>query len=363
MQDNRLPLIFDGHNDLLLRLYQLQEKSGRTDTHRDFLDGGKNGAQGHLDLPRMREGGFGGGFFAIYIPSDDSLNELIREMSQPTYNVPFPPEIPFHAALPVAIKKAAILLRIVRESNGAAQICLNGEQIRNCLENRTLAIIMHMEGAEAVGEDFSGLEVLYNAGLRSLGPVWSRPTRFGHGVPFGFPMSPDTGPGLTDLGKELLQICNQRKILFDLSHLNEAGFWDVARLSNAPLVATHSNVHEICPHTRNLTDRQLAAIAESGGVVGLNFATSATRPDGQSSVQMSIEVMLRHLDHLLEKLGENGVALGSDFDGATISHEISDVVGLRSLRAAMRKHGYNEELMTKICHANWISLLERTIGD
>ena len=83
---------------------------------------------------------------------------------------------------------------------------------------------------------------VYEAGLRSLGPVWSRSNAFGHGVPFRCPSSPDTGPGLTDLGKELIGACNRLGILIDLSHLNERGFWDVAAISNAPLVATHSNV-------------------------------------------------------------------------------------------------------------------------
>jgi membrane dipeptidase len=91
------------------------------------------------------------------------------------------------------------------------------------------------------------------------------------------PSSPDTGPGLTDLGKELIAACNRLGILIDLSHLNERGFWDVAAISNAPLVATHSNAHALSPHSRNLTDKQLTAIGETGGMVGVNFATSIPR--------------------------------------------------------------------------------------
>ena len=102
----------------------------------------------------------------------------------------------------------------------------------------------------------------YRPGLRSLGPVWSRPNIFGHGVPFAWPRSPDTGPGLTPAGRDLIKACNKLRVMIDLSHLNEQGFWDVARLSSAPLVATHTCVHAICPSTRNLTDRQLDAIRE-----------------------------------------------------------------------------------------------------
>ena len=257
------------------RLYNMAVKNA----HYKFLQGD---GEGHLDLPRINEGGFGGGFFAIYVPSDIRLDDLFAEMAKPEYDVALPPQIPFCEALPVACAMAAILSRIERESDGAVKICHNSTQLRHCFENGILAIIMHMEGAEAIGEDFSGLEVLYKAGLRSLGPVWSRPTRFGHGVPFKFPSTPDTGPGLTDLGKELVRQCNGLNIAIDLSHLNEAGFWDVAKLSDAPLIATHSNAHALCPHSRNLTDKQLAAIRDSAGMVGLNFATTSIRKDGQS---------------------------------------------------------------------------------
>src|SRR6516165_1162978 len=137
---------------------------------------------------------------------------------------------------------------------------------------------------------------LHAAGLRSpLGPVWSRPNAFGHGVPFLCPSSPDTGPGLTDLGKELVRRCNQFRILIDLSHINERGFWDVAAISDVPLVATHSNAHALSPHSRNLTDKQLAAIRETGGLVGANLATAFLRPDGARNADASIDLVVDHL--------------------------------------------------------------------
>src|SRR5262249_13192549 len=134
-----------------------------------------------------------------------------------------------------------------------------------------VTVIMHMEGAEALSTDLSDLEEWYGRGLRSLGPVWSRPNAFGEGVPFAFPSTPDTGPGLTPAGRNLVNACNRLGILVDCSHLTEAGFWDVASLSLVPLVATHSNAHALCRSSRNLTDAQLDAIGESGGVVGINF--------------------------------------------------------------------------------------------
>src|SRR5690606_26678002 len=131
---------------------------------------------------------------------------------------------------------------------------------------------------------------LYAAGLRSVGIVWSRQNAFGTGVPFRHNADPDIGPGLTGAGKELVRVCNAMGVMIDLSHLNAAGFRDVAAISDRPLVATHSNVHAVSPHARNLTDWQLAAIRESGGVAGLNYACGFLRPDGAMRTDTEIEV-------------------------------------------------------------------------
>lgn len=206
------------------------------------------------------------------------------------------------------------------------------------------------------------LHLWHAMGLRSLGPVWSRPTVYAEGVPFAFPESPDIGGGLTDAGRDLVRECNALRIMLDLSHLNEAGFNDVAALSDAPLVASHSCAHAICPSTRNLTDRQLRVIADSGGLVGLNYASSFLREDGKRLPLEGFDTMLRHLDHLLSILGENGVALGSDFDGALMPRDLQDASAVPRLLQAMRDHGYDDALIRKIACDNWIGVLERTWG-
>ncbi len=204
--------------------------------------------------------------------------------------------------------------------------------------------------------------MLYQAGLRSIGPVWSRTTIFGHGVPFRYPSDGNIGPGLTDHGLQLIKRCNEMRIMLDLSHLNEAGFWDVARHSTQPLVATHSNVHAICPHARNLTDKQLDAIRESDGMVGLNFAVAFLREDGKMLADVPLEQMLRHLDHLIDHLGEDRVGFGSDYDGAVVPEALTSCADLPHLRHAMAKHGYDDALMSKLCHKNWLRVLEKTWG-
>lgn len=348
--------VFDGHNDFLLRLW-------RHPGQRTALWRGEDG-RGHLDLPRMRAGGFAGGLFAIYVPSREGEGQVDIDalMDAPPFVLPLPAELSLAEAQPVALAQAAQLLALARENPDDFALCRTVAEIRAAMASGRIAAVMHMEGAEAIDPDLDALYVFHAMGLRSLGPVWSRPTAFGHGVPFAFPSSPDTGPGLTEAGRRLVAACNALRILIDLSHLNEKGFDDVARLSDAPLVATHSNAHAVTPASRNLTDRQLEAIRASGGLVGLNFATVFLRPDGRRAPEMGWEPVLHHLDHLLEKLGEEGVALGSDFDGATLPAPLADVAGLPALTDAMAAHGYNSALIDKICHANWLNLLHRQWG-
>jgi membrane dipeptidase len=347
--------VFDGHNDVLFRL-SLQQSEG---VERGFIEGGHGG---QMDLPRMREGGFVGGLFAIYPPSVME-RDMLAMMQGQAYDLPLPPPLDWAEATRHTLKMAAIMLRLEREAKGAFRVCRTNADIRRALADDAIAAVMHIEGAEAIDADFHMLDVLHAAGLRSIGMVWSRPNIFGHGVPMRYPSSPDTGPGLTEHGRELVARCNALGILLDLSHLNEAGFWEVASLSDAPLVATHSNVHAICPHARNLTDRQFAAIRESNGLVGLNYAAAFLRPDGQMIADTGFDVVARHLDGMIERLGEDRVGLGSDFDGAVIPDAIGDVAGLPRLLAYLSAHGYGDALVRKIASDNWLALLERTLKD
>lgn len=354
MSSSALMPVFDGHNDVLLRLMR-----GKIQPEKAFLEGDNIG---HMDWPRMKQGGMFGGFFAVYVPSEDMGTDVDALMSRAQYDVPLPPPLHLNGSQQVTVHMSSLLIRIERASNGEVKICRSASDIRHCLDNGKLAAILHIEGAEGIDPDLHMLDVLYESGLRSIGPVWSRSNIFGHGVPFRFPSTPDTGPGLTERGRELVQACNRLKIMIDLSHLNEAGFWDVAKMSDAPLVATHSNAYAVCQHSRNLTDKQLAAIRESRGMVGVNFATSFIRPDGRRNDDTPLEEMIRHMDHLIEHVGVDGVGFGSDFDGATIPAEIGDVQGLPRLVDAMRRHGYDEATLRKLCYENWVNVLERTWG-
>lgn len=348
--------VFDGHNDFLFRVSSVSPKKREA----MWLEG--EGAH-HLDLPRMKEASFAGGFFAIWVPSPDDGSGLDFEAQMETlpYHLNLPPMLSQADAVLTAMTQAACLRQMERVSGGDFVIVESGKQIRPLIEGGKIAAIMHMEGAEAIGPELDHLQLWYDMGLRSLGPVWSRPTLFGEGVPFAFPSSPDHGAGLTDLGKQLVAECDRLGILIDLSHLNEKGFEDVAALSSQPMMATHSNAHAVTPSSRNLTDRQLKIMAETDGIVGLNYGCAFLRDDGRRDENTGFDPMMRHLDHLLSIMGEDRVALGSDFDGAVIPKAIGDVMGLYDLIQAMQAHGYGTELTAKIANGNWLNFLERAM--
>lgn len=346
--------VFDGHNDLLYRL------NAAPDRRAAIWDG--SDAKGHLDLPRIKAGGFAGGFFAVYVPSPHDVDapNFLSRMDNPPYDFALDALIDHAAAQPVALAQIGHLKWL--ERTGDLTICTSTAQIRAAMAAGTIAAILHFEGAEAIDPALDALYAFHAAGLRSLGPVWSRPTIFGHGVPFRFPAGPDTGPGLTAAGKRLVQGCNALKIMLDLSHLNQAGFDDVAALSDAPLVATHSNAHAVCPSSRNLTDRQLDMIRDSDGMVGLNFAVSFLREDGRKDPKTGWDPVLRHIDHLIDRLGEGRVGLGSDYDGAVMPEVLAGVERLPHLLTALRDHGYDAPLLNRLASGNWLALMDRTFG-
>lgn len=345
--------IFDGHNDAVQ--FMLDYRSDG----RDFL---ARSETGHLDLPRALEGGLAGGLFAMYAaPDQEPVDDLT--ITHNGYEVHYADAVhPDHARRQIDGQLSAIR-KLIGRSGDKIRLATSVGEIETARYDGAFAIVLHMEGADAIGPDLGYLDSLHNAGLRSLGIVWSRPNIFGYGVPFAYPRSPDTGPGLTDLGKNLVRRCNELGIMIDVSHLNERGFWDVAALSTAPLVATHACAHTICPSTRNLTDRQLDAIRDTGGVIGLNLAVNDIRADANLDEDTPLDAVIRQIDYLIARVGPEGVALGSDFDGAVMPREIGDASGLPRLLDAMRESGFDELTLRKFAYDNWLRVFSLTWPD
>ncbi len=347
--------IFDGHNDALQSIYR-----PKNETPRPFFE---RTDQGHTDLPRMREGGYGGGFFAVFVPSgtpNDGFPGADPKSDQAAYDLPMPPAIELATAQSVTMKAVACLLQLEARSDGQIKVIRTAGELVDSLHRHKIAMVLHFEGAEAIDTELNALHVFYQAGLRSLGLAWSRPNDFAHGVPFRFPGSPDTGPGLSDAGRSLVKTCNRLGILVDLAHINEKGFWNAAEISEAPLVVTHAGVHALCPSTRNLTDKQLDAVGETGGVIGINFHVGFLRKDGLLDPETPLSRIVDHVDYVAQRIGIEHVALGSDFDGAIMPLELGDVTGMPKLIALLRDKGYGDEALRKVTHENWLRVLRQT---
>lgn len=322
-------MVVDGHNDLVARTWQGAEIR-------------------HVHLDAAAEAGFAGGFFALFIPSAGAMPPPVPGAT--SYEAPLPDPIPPDDAARIAEELYATFRALPVELATSSADFRPGR----------VAAILHLEGAEPIDPDLSNLGAWHERGLRSVGLVWSRANAFAEGAPFRFPSSPDTGPGLSDAGRELVRACNELSILVDVSHLNEAGFWDVARLSTAPLVATHSNAHALSPWSRNLTDAQLDAIGASGGVVGVNFAVSFLREDGMPESATPLEDIVRHVRYIAERIGIDHVAFGSDFDGALVSEDLGGIAGFPRLVDALRADGFDADAVTKVAHGNWLRVLDET---
>ncbi|HGU9808722.1 TPA: dipeptidase [Enterobacter hormaechei] len=332
--------IFDGHNDLLLNLWLHH----RQDPVTAFFSGIENG---HLDYPRMQQGGFSGGLFALFVPPQ----EYIARMAPHYASEPWQPS-------DILWQQLTILKQLIAHSDGRARLCLSAADIERCRQDKVLAMVAHIEGAGGFDGEGGDLQAFYAAGVRSIGPFWNIANRFGTGVNGAFPGSPDSGPGLTAEGIALIKHANALNMLIDVSHMNEKAFWDTARHSSSPLVATHSNAHTLCPQPRNLTDRQLLAIRDSGGVAGINFGNAFLRADGKRDSDTPLSTIVRHIDYLINIMGEDHVALGSDFDGITLPDDLHDVSGLPRLISALRDSGYDQFVLNKLLWGNWQKVLQ-----
>jgi membrane dipeptidase len=334
--------VFDGHNDAITREDHALIASGRPG--------------GHLDLPRMRAGGVRGGIFAVFASSavhdwtpvtrDDGVLEIRLAAG-----------VPHAEAAESAARAAGRLLGLERA--GEVRMARTVADVDAARDGDGPPVaVLHLEGAEAIDTELESLDFWYAAGLRSLGPVWSRPNEFGHGVPFVFPSSPDTGPGLTPAGRALVRRCAELGVLVDLSHLNEQGFWDIAREDLGPLVASHSAAHALCQASRNLTDRQLDAIASSDGLVGIVYGCQYIRPDFAEDPDTPLEMIVRHAAYVAERIGVRHVALGSDFDGVAIPAALGDVAGVPRLLEALADTGFDESEIAAIAWDNWRRVLD-----
>ncbi len=345
MTQTRLAPVIDGHVDFL-EACEVEQ--------RDFLERSEHG---HVDLPRALEGGLGALFASVYLrPSQVEINPL-----------------------GYAMKYLDDLLRMIDRSHGDLELIRDADQLAANLASDALGLILHLEGAEPISPSLKELRVLYEVGVRSIGLVHARRNIFGAGVPIpwattgnihGIPRSmhdyglrnnrqlPVAVQGLTDLGRELVWECQRLGIVVDVSHLTGQGFDDVLEAAVLPVIASHSCAHALSPHPRNLTDEQLKRLAANGGVVGMNFMVVFLRPDMQRDADVPIDLILEHIDHVVQTVGDEHVGFGTDFDGAVMPKSVSDATKMPEVVQAMHTQlGYSDERVARVCHGNFERVL------
>jgi len=221
-----------------------------------------------------------------------------------------------------------------------------GKSLDDCLKTHTRIGMLAVEGGAVLGEELARIDTLAVRGVRYITLTWNGANALGNGC-----LSP-CREGLTAFGKEAVRRMERAGVTVDVSHLNEAGFWDVANMAQKPFIATHSNAAAVCPHPRNLTDRQFAAVVECGGLVGLNLC-------GDFLGTSTFEAVERHLYHFWERGGENTVAFGADFDGAVMPAEWDGVAVMEQIFDFLYRKNYDSDLLSRLFFGNCYNFFSR----
>ena len=254
-------------------------------------------------------------------------------------------------ALPYALREMNDVFQIADRSEGRFRVCRTVDEVRAAFSDGAFASVFIFESADPISWSLNELRVFYEAGLRCLAPTWSRSAIFAHGVAFAGSL---LETGLTDLGRELVAECNRLGIILDVSHINRAGFADMLETSAPPVIATHSSVQALSPYVRNLDDDQIRALAEQGGTMGINFATSFLRSDMQRDTDTPLETLLEHFDHVVNLVGDEHISFGTDFDGTEIPDVVGDAAGLPVALRALQARGYSDDRLERICNGNFL---------
>jgi len=288
--------------------------------------------RGHIDLPRLIEGGVTCQFFAIYV---DAIYKPLKATER-------------------ALELITILYEEVEKSNGKMFIVDKSRDIIQAKKEGKVAALISFEGGEPIQFNPIILRMFHKLGLRAISLTWNERNMLADGVG-----EERTKGGLTNIGIKALEEIKRLRILLDVSHLSESGFWDIIENYDMPIIASHSNSKHICNHRRNLTDEQLKAIAEKNGVVGINFCPSFIVEEGKPT----IEDLIKHIDHMDKVMGVNHIGLGSDFDGIPSTPiGLEDVSKLPKLTASLLEHGYSKVDIKKILGENFLRIISEVVG-
>ena len=350
--------------DALRRARGLHDRAIVIDTHCDTTqrlmspewDFSVRHESGHVDIPRLREGGVTALFLAVYAPGD-----LERG-----------------AAVSAARAQIERIHETVRRWDRLLTLARTSDDIRRAKADGRMGILVGIEGGHLIEDSLDVLREFHERGAMYLTLTHAVHTSWADASGIHEELPPRHG-GLTDFGREVVRELNRLGMMVDVSHVSDATFWDVVETSSAPIIATHSSCRDVSPHRRNLSDEMIRAIAGTGGAVQINFAAAfvdptfppidpkvmeywSTRGGFQKSPYAEhdtpFDILVDHFDHALRLVGPDHVGIGSDFDGVgALPRGMEDCSKLPSLTAALLQRGYSEEDLTKVLGENVLRVM------
>lgn len=295
-----------------------------------------------VDFKKLMEGNAMAQFFAIFLPDGDTYKEAGMEpMDDDEY----------------ILKAVNILKESVKENSDIINMAYNADDIRKNQEDNKMSAILTIEDGRSIDGKLEKIKKYYDLGIRLITLTWDYENSL------AYPQSKDPEimkKGLKPFGIEAVEYMNELGIIVDVSHLSDGGFYDVARVSKKPFIASHSNVRAISPRLRNLTDEMIKIIGEKGGIIGLNFCAPFLNEDGKGQ-NSTIELMIKHLNHIKNVGGEDVLALGTDFDGIGGNLEIDGPHKMPLLFNALEKAGWSTDLIEKFAYKNSLRVIEDTM--
>jgi membrane dipeptidase len=347
-------LILDTHIDVTPKLQTDWKFGERHDT-------------GHIDLPRMKEGGLNGLFFSIYMSGTVTGPKAVND----------------------ALQRIAAVHQLAEEMPDKVMLCTTAADVRQAHKQGKIAGLMGMEGGHMINNSLPVLRMYAALGVRYL--------TLTHSVNTDWADSSGDQPkhnGLTDFGKDVVRELNKLGVMVDISHVADKTFWDALEVSKAPMIASHSSCRAVAGHPRNMTDDMIKALAAKGGVIQINYLDSFIDPAlyayTQKTSAVSRELMQKmggpsrenfmkvreelakqfgpapkaswerivdHIDHAVKLVGADHVGLGSDFDGGGMPVGMEDCTKLPNITEALLRKGYKESDIRKILGENTVRLL------
>jgi len=322
--------VVDAHIDTLLDLMVPSARPTKLPTPRNF---GERSTSGHIDLPRLMESGVDLQVFAAYIQPEYKIERALHRVLQLIDR--------FYQLLDAHRDKLLLFTRVA--------------DVREAEKQGKIAAMLSIEGGEAVEADLGILRMLHRLGVRAMTLTWNERNQIADGAAEG-----RTKGGLTNFGLELVAEMSKIGMVIDVSHISDAGFFDVIETTKSPIIASHSNCRAICNHRRNLTDEMIKLLAEKGGVMGMNFAPAFVDENKDNA---TLERVLDHVDHVVKIAGVEHVGLGSDFDGIENTPKgLEDVTKMPDFTEGLLKRGYGEEDAIKILGENFLRVFKKIMG-